>query len=119
MLRKKISTLVIYFMMMEHSSRRDNKNEVISVDSCFSFSPLSFLICISSSSLVTGNTADSNTLNASGSLPQYREETSSVRKYFSVFLLSSDKLCKIQRTKFLSSLQFIVISIISTFFFLS
>jgi hypothetical protein len=92
------SVSVAFFVMMGYSCRRDNQNEAISVDECFSFSRLSFLIFVSPSSSATVNSAHSNALNTNGSLTQFKEDKSSDGKYtyISLFLLSSDKLCRIQ-----------------------
>jgi hypothetical protein len=61
---------ITYFVMMEHSCRTDNQHEAIGVyvDERFNFSLLSFLISISSSSSVTADYEDSDTLNTYGSL---------------------------------------------------
>jgi hypothetical protein len=97
------------FVMRGYSSQRNNQNEDISVDEYFSFSLLSFLISVSSFS-----SADSNALNTNRSLTQSKEDTSSDEKYSSMFLLSSDKLCRNKFTRFLSNLQRSVSSNIST-----
>ena len=99
------SASIALFVIMGYSSLRDNQNEVISVDKCFRFSPLSFLISVSSSSSETVNFADPQAFIVNGSLTQSKEDTSSDGKYFSTFLLSSDRVCRIKLTKSLPSLQ--------------
>jgi hypothetical protein len=107
---KRMSGSIAHFMMMGYSCQRDDQNEAISVDECFSFSLLLFPIFVSSSS-ATINSADSNALLTNESLTQSKEDASSDRKYFSMFLLSSDKLYRIKSAKFLSS-PFIICVII-------
>jgi hypothetical protein len=79
------SVSIPLFVMMGYSCRQDNQNEAISVDECFSFSLLSPLISVSSSS-ATVNSADSNALNTNGSLTQSKEDISSDGKYLSMFV---------------------------------
>jgi hypothetical protein len=69
------SASIAFFVILGTSCRRDIQNETISVDECFIFSPLSFLI-----SFPTVNSSDSNELNIKGSLSQLKEDTSSDEK---------------------------------------
>ena len=92
---KEISASIALFVMMQYSFRMDNQNPILFVDWCFSFSPLSFLISVSWSSTAIIISTDSHTLVTNGFLIQSKDDASSDRKYFSMFLLSSDKLCKI------------------------
>lgn len=82
--------------MREYSSRRDNQNETISVEEWFSFNHLMFLISVSLSYYATVNYPVSNILNTNWSLALFMELTSCDRKCFSIFLLSSNKLCRIK-----------------------
>jgi hypothetical protein len=80
------------------SCRRDNQNEAISVDECFSFGLLSSLISVSSSSSATVNSADSNALHTNGSLSPsprkiYQMTGNTFQCFF--FLLCCDRLCRI------------------------
>jgi hypothetical protein len=58
---------------------------------------LSFLISVSSFSSALFNFTDSNAHYTDGALTHSKEDTLSDGKYFSVFLLISDKLCRIRR----------------------
>ena len=88
---KEKSTSTAFFVMM--GIPFGGITRMTSTDRCFSFSPLSFLFFVSSSSSTIVNPADSHAFNTNGSLTLSKEDASSDGKCFSMFLPSSDKLC--------------------------
>jgi hypothetical protein len=93
------SASVTLFVMMGYSCWRDNKNEAISANECFSFNLLSCLISMSSSS-ATVNSADSNALNANGFLTQSKENTSRDGNNFQCFYLAMTNFVESNRQDF-------------------
>jgi hypothetical protein len=79
------SASIAFFVIMGYSRRRDYPNEAISVDELFSFSLLSLLVSVSSSSSATVNSDDSKALKTDGSLTQSKENTSSGGNNFQCF----------------------------------
>jgi hypothetical protein len=76
---------IAFFVMMGYFYRRDNQNETISVDECFSSIFVSFLISVGSSSSATVSSADSNALNTNGSPTQSKEDIKQREILFNVF----------------------------------
>jgi hypothetical protein len=64
--QKRRSDSIAFFVMMAYSCRRDNENQAVSIDECFRFGLLSFLISVSSSFSATVNSVDSDALNDRG-----------------------------------------------------
>ncbi len=91
------SAPIASFVIMGYSSLRDNQNEVISVDKCFSFSPLSFLISVSSSSSETVNFADPQAFIVNGSLTQSRKIHQVMENTFQRFYSAATEFVELNR----------------------
>jgi hypothetical protein len=97
--RKGRSALISFFVVMGYSCWKDIQKQAISVDERFSFSLLSFLISISSSS-ATVNSALSNVLNTNGSLTQSKKGTSGKWNKFQCFSSEVANFAELNRQDF-------------------